>query len=118
MASSAFLARVTSAVRAVSEELGLPITWSSKTNSVFIGKHKTEGLTVENIDSPEVIRDAVNSHFIKKQLPLMLGYVCDNKTYNIISSGLEEYIMTLVFLVTHLLRLNMNVQRILIMKQI
>ena len=85
-------------VRAVSEELGLPITWGSKTNSVFIGKHKTEGLTVENIDSPEVIRDAVNSHFIKKQLPLMLGYVCDNKTYNIISSGLEEYIMTLVLL--------------------
>ena len=37
-------------VRAVSEALGLPITWSDKTNSVFIGNHKTSGITVENID--------------------------------------------------------------------
>ena len=37
-------------VRAVSGALGLPITWSDKTNSVFIGNHKTGGITVENID--------------------------------------------------------------------
>ena len=37
-------------VRAVSDALGLPITWSDKTNSVFIGKHKTTGITVENVD--------------------------------------------------------------------
>lgn len=36
-------------VRAVSETLDLPITWSDKTNSVFIGLHKTTGLTVENM---------------------------------------------------------------------
>ena len=37
-------------VRAISEALCLPITWSDKTNSVFIGNHKTTGITVDNID--------------------------------------------------------------------
>lgn len=39
-------------VRAISQSLGLPIAWSSISNSIFIGKHKNEGLTVENINNP------------------------------------------------------------------
>ena len=85
-------------VRAVSEELGLPITWSSKTNSVFIGKHKTEGLTVENIDSPEVIRDAVNKHFFKYELPYILGYFYEQNPYNVVDDNLEEYLLSVVCL--------------------
>lgn len=40
-------------VRAVSQALGLPIAWSDVSKSVFIGKHKSEGLTVENINNAE-----------------------------------------------------------------
>ena len=39
-------------VRAISQSLGLPITWSDISNSVFIGNHKNDGLTVENINNP------------------------------------------------------------------
>ena len=51
-------------VRAVSEALGLPITWSDKTNSVFIGNHKSTDLTVENINDPEYF-DKCGRDFIK-----------------------------------------------------
>ena len=51
-------------VRAVSEALGLPITWSSITNSVFIGNHKSTDLTVENINDSEYF-DKCGRDFIK-----------------------------------------------------
>lgn len=40
-------------IRAVSDALQIPIVWSEKSNSIFIGNHKTYGITVENINDPE-----------------------------------------------------------------
>jgi len=81
-------------VRAVSNALGLPITWSDKTNSVFIGKHKTEGLTVENINDPEAFRDAVQ-HFFRIIQPLSWSYEYKNKSYDIIENNLQEFAMAI-----------------------
>lgn len=51
-------------VRAITEALCLPITWSDKTNSVFIGNHKSTDLTVENINDPEYFDECCRD-FIK-----------------------------------------------------
>ena len=64
-------------VRAVSTALGLPITWSDKTNSVFIGKHKTEGLTVENINDPEFF-DKCGRDFFDFQGAIDISYTLNN----------------------------------------
>ena len=50
-------------VRAVSNALQIPITWSSQTNSVFIGKHKTNGLTVENINEVNAFKEVVDDYY-------------------------------------------------------
>lgn len=40
-------------LRAISTVFGVDINWSSEYNSVYLGRHKTEGLTVDNINDPE-----------------------------------------------------------------
>ena len=70
-------------VRAVSEALGLPITWSDKTNSVFIGNHKSTDLTVENINDPEYF-DKCGRDFIKFDYqPLETSYYYDGRYYGL-----------------------------------
>ena len=72
-------------VRAISTALGLPITWSELTNSVFIGRHKTEGLTVENINDLEAIEEAKWQFF--PYTPTHWGYYYGDGKYNILEEG-------------------------------
>ena len=72
-------------VRAISTALGLPITWSDLTNSVFIGRHKTEGLTVENINDLEAIEEAKWQFF--PYTPTHWGYYYGDGKYNILEEG-------------------------------
>lgn len=68
-------------VRAVSEALNLPITWSSATNSVFIGKHKNYGLTVENINDPEIFKELGKKFLEFPDGLLDQGYWYNNERY-------------------------------------
>lgn len=81
-------------VRAVSETLGLPITWSDLTNSVFIGTHKDYGLTVENINDIVAFEDAVE-HFLNVMKPIVWTYEYDGRNYDIIENNLEEFRMAI-----------------------
>lgn len=85
-------------VRAVSNALGLPIAWSEKTNSVFIGNHKTEGITVENINNFEEFCKIVENDFYSYNFPYVLGYIYEGEKYNIISSNLLEYKLAVALL--------------------
>ena len=70
-------------VRAVSEALGLPITWSDKTNSVFIGNHKSTDLTVENINDPEYFNACCRDFFDFSGGPLEQSYYYKGKYYGL-----------------------------------
>ena len=75
-------------VRAITEALCLPITWSDKTNSVFIGNHKSTDLTVENINDPEYF-DKCGRDFIEyASEPLDRVYFYDGSSYLAVS---EKY---------------------------
>lgn len=43
-------------LRAISNAFGVDINWSGEYNSVYLGKHKTTGLTVDNINDPETFK--------------------------------------------------------------
>ena len=82
-------------VRAVSEALDLPITWSDKSNSVFIGLHKTTGLTVENMDElsqPEKFKELVWDTQ-KGGTPFMMSFLPPN---NEVCVQRIEYYLTFV----------------------
>ena len=85
-------------VRAVSNALGLPIAWSEKTNSVFIGEHKTDGITVENINNYEEFSEIVEKDFYKYMLPVYCGYTYKDKDYNIVENNLLPYKLAVVLL--------------------
>lgn len=77
-------------VRAVSEALGLPITWSDITNSVFIGKHKSTDLTVENITDPEYFNKCCRDLIAYNGGPLDCGYIYQDNVYQLKSEMNHE----------------------------